>query len=779
MPKSIKKDLLFIFWTSACAFLFLSLLSFSPYDPSFNSIGQEFTKIKNFCGLLGSFLSDTLYQFFGIGAWLVLILFLRCAWRSFNQEKVIKNNLLPSFFIINTCSLLNLYGPQIYLFEKQIPLGGVLGAFVVKHLIPLVSFYGLSIMLWAIFIALITFYTKISIFQWIFATKALTSLKEAFKTCFKILIFFWFLLFEKTLSFFKTSFHKLKSMKPRRKKVGEILEVNFSQNQEALHLKEKNKQEVNTTEMNTEFLKEENPQSEKNLRFSLSKKETYHLKSSFQKEQKAHLSSWLLPPLSLLEAPSSLKKPIHQKNIEKKAQLLKHKLSQFKVEGKITAVKSGPAITLFEFKPNSDVKISRITELADDLCLALSCESVRILAPIPGRDVVGIETSNDCRQTVGLRECIEQDLFWSNEVKLPLCLGKRAEGTPTIVDLSKIPHTLIAGTTGSGKSVFVVSCLISLIYKHSPKTLKLILIDPKQVDLSVFQKLPHLLMPVLKTPKKAITALKWAVDEMNRRYRSMATFEMRDLESFNKKVKSLSPSERQKHNKINEELSSKEKYYFEPQPLIVILVEEFGDLMAVDKGQVEPLVVRLAQMARACSIHLILAMQSPRKDVVTGLIKTNIPGRISFKVASSLDSRVILDEGGAERLLARGDMLYMAPSVNRPQRHHGAWVSEEELSGVLKHWFTQGEPEFVESFPSFQKKSSEASYSSQGLCLEDDDKCEELMALLATEKYISASLIQRRLSLGYPRAARLVELLEEKGLIGPSHGSKPRKVLNH
>ena len=275
-------------------------------------------------------------------------------------------------------------------------------------------------------------------------------------------------------------------------------------------------------------------------------------------------------------------------------------------------------------------------------------------------------------------------------------------------------------------------------------------------------------------------ALKWAIGEMDKRYRSMSVFEMRDLESFNQKVKSFCQAEKQKHIKSNEDLSSKESYYFEPQPFIVILIEEFGDLMAVDKGQVEPSVVRLAQMARACGIHLILAMQSPRKDVVTGLIKTNIPGRISFKVASALDSRVILDESGAERLLARGDMLYTAPSVTRPQRHHGAWVSEAELSGVLKHWLSQGECEFVEGFEtSTQRDLPESSYRAQGLCLEDDDKYEELMALLATHKYISASLIQRRLSLGYPRAARLMELLEEKGLVGPANGSKPRKVLRH
>ena len=458
-------------------------------------------------------------------------------------------------------------------------------------------------------------------------------------------------------------------------------------------------------------------------------------------------------------------------------------MSQFSVNGEVTGAKPGPAVTLFEFKPEAHIKISKITELADDLSLALSSESVRIIAPIPGRDVVGIETSNSNRETVFLKDIIVHEEFWSEKTKLPLALGRQANGQPKVVDLRRMPHLLVAGTTGSGKSVFVVCALTGLLFRHSPKTLRLILIDPKQVDLSTFNDIPHLLMPTICEPKKAVGSLKWAVREMEKRYRSMSKFGSRGLEAFNKKVLEFSKEQISEHEAYNSELEQQrrhnETYYFTPQPYIVIVVEEFGDLMAVDKPNVEQLVVRLAQMARASGIHLILAMQSPRKDVVTGLIKTNIPGRISFKVASKMDSRIILDESGAERLLARGDMLFLSPGVAKPTRYHGPWVTENEIVSVMNYWSDQGEPEYNEKAITMTSQLSSPTEATDfdEQTEEFDDRYDEIVAWVSTSKEVSASLIQRKFRIGYPRAARLVENMEKEGVIGPANGSKPRQVL--
>jgi S-DNA-T family DNA segregation ATPase FtsK/SpoIIIE len=376
-------------------------------------------------------------------------------------------------------------------------------------------------------------------------------------------------------------------------------------------------------------------------------------------------------------------------------------------------------------------------------------------------------------------------------MKLPLALGRQADGDPKVVDLRKMPHLLVAGTTGSGKSVFVVSAVTGLLFRHSPKTLRLILIDPKQVDLAAFGAVPHLLMPPIRDPKKAVTALKWAIREMEKRYRSMSRFGARGIESFNEIVEKMSKDESDKHEATNLEYENDarklEQYYYTAQPYIVIVVEEFGDLMAVDKVNVEQAVVRLAQMARACGIHLILAMQSPRKDVVTGLIKTNIPGRISFKVASKMDSRIILDDAGAERLLANGDMLFLAPGVSKPQRHHGAWVTEPEIAAVMSFWSDQGEPQFDTLAMRALEGSGGGFEMGAGADggdplagadeVDSDEKYDEVLAWVSGQKEVSASLLQRKFRLGYPRAARMIELFEKEGVVGGANGSKPRLVL--
>lgn len=496
------------------------------------------------------------------------------------------------------------------------------------------------------------------------------------------------------------------------------------------------------------------------------------------------IENWELPKVSLLEDPPSSESSVDEREVKAKAKILVDKLAQFSVRGSVVGIKPGPAITMFEFKPAADVKISKITDLADDLSLALSSESVRIIAPIPGRDVVGIETSNQHRETVYLKDILTQEDFWEEDMRLPIALGRQADGEPKVVDLRRMPHMLVAGSTGSGKSVFVVSLIVGLLFRHSPKTLRLILVDPKQVDLAAFSHCPHLLMPPIREPQKAVVALKWAIREMEKRYRSMSKFGARGLEGFNEIVSKLPKGDIEEHENYHAELEGAARlddYYFTPQPYIVIVVEEFGDLMAVDKANVENAVVRLAQMARACGIHLILAMQSPRKDVVTGLIKTNIPGRVSFKVASKMDSRIILDESGAERLLTRGDMLFLAPGVAKPERHHGAYLTEEEIASLTEHWSIQGEPDFDPlAMKILEGTGGGFELNGEGLGggdMEYDERYDEILCYVSGLKEVSASLIQRRFRIGYPRAARLIEIFESEGVVGPPNGSKPRQVL--
>ena len=349
-----------------------------------------------------------------------------------------------------------------------------------------------------------------------------------------------------------------------------------------------------------------------------------------------------------------------------------------------------------------------------------------------------------------------------------------------IRDLARIPHLLIAGTTGSGKSMFVVSFIISLLFRHTPETLRLLLIDPKQVDLSAFKNIPHLLSPIVTSGNETLKALNWALVEMEKRYRSLSLFGARDHRSFNKIIQNLSHRDKKQHEEANALCSEVESYYFEPLPLICIVIEEFGDLMA-DRNirrSVENHVVRLAQKARAGGIHLVLAMQSPRKDVVTGLIKTNIPGRISFKVASGTDSRVILDEIGAERLLSHGDMLFLEPGDPKPRRYHGPFVRERDVKETVSYWQSMGEPLYAKGLIGGKEKNTPLEALNGGaLDIKKDPMYNEIVAFVKTCDVVSASFLQRKFRIGYPRAARMIEVLFEEGAVGPAQGSKPREVL--
>lgn len=791
--KRFWKDIGGLLWFSASAFLALALFSYNPLDPSFNSIGNT-TEAQNYCGYFGSFLADILYQLFGLGAWIFVLAGLRMSFFSFMGKgfKVQPWRLgIGALLVLTMSSLISLYFPSEKIFTDQIHLGGILGVAISGSLQSLFNFAGVALILTTLAGVLLVFYTE-------------RPLSE---------LFAWPI--EKSKEFgvwFKENFHPWQwlgvvwrgiqprlatatpevPVRPREKSDSEPRLFRLQSEKES---KTKGRflpipdSENAHDEEPEESIDENEPVIEGFFsRFKSADPGPAKPKKKKKIKPQVRVENWEMPKLSLLEDPPPSRAKLDEKEIKNKAKLLVEKLAQFSVRGEVVGIKPGPAVTMFEFKPAADVKISKITDLADDLSLALSSESVRIIAPIPGRDVVGIETSNAQRDNVYLKDVLEHDPFWDDDLKLPIALGRQADGEPRIVDLRKMPHLLVAGTTGSGKSVFVVSALTGLLFRHSPKTLRVILVDPKQVDLAAFNDLPHLIMPPIREPKKAVGALRWAIREMEKRYRSMSKFGARGIEAFNEIVEALDKSQIEEHETANEQLESAahpDSYYYTPQPYIAIVVEEFGDLMAVDKVNVEQAVVRLAQMARACGIHLILAMQSPRKDVVTGLIKTNIPGRISFKVASKMDSRIILDESGGERLLARGDMLFLAPGVSKPQRHHGAYLSEEEISELVRWWKNQGEPEY-DSLAMRVLEGSGGGFDLSGSDLDDggdfddiekDEKYDEILAYVASQKEVSASLLQRKFRLGYPRAARMIEKFEAEGVVGPANGSKPRQVL--
>lgn len=732
-------------------FLALSLYSYNPADPSLNSFGISL-KVTNFCGYAGAFLSDIFYQLFGMFSWSFVLFGCLMSWRSFKglpYESFM--GIFSSLLLLSSCPLLSLYFPEILFFNNSISLGGGLGTLLLNGLKPLFHPVGTAVILWSLLALSFVFYGQ----QFLgFVLSGLWVLYSFLKIGIRKLL----KLFVKT----KKATQKIKNSRALSWFLS-LMQKPF-QKKEPLRIKEKKdfQKPLPSTPLQEAFAEKPSPSLE------LNEKPIFSPASFFSKAT--------LPSLDLLATPPDSPQRATRMEIESLSRKLLDKFSQFSIEGQVTAVKTGPAVTLFEFKPQDNIKVSKIKEMANDLSLALSSESVRIIAPIPGRDVVGIETSNVRREKVYLKTLLMEPEFLNPP--LPLALGKRADDKVLIEDLSRIPHLLIAGTTGSGKSVFVISFITGLLFRHTPETLRLLLIDPKQVDLSVFKGIPHLLTPPVTHTGKVTACLQWALVEMEKRYRSLACFGVRDLSSFNKLIEKLSLKEKESHKIFNEENPQK-SYYYEKQPLIVIVIEEFGDLMADPqfKRSVESSVVRLAQKARASGIHLVLAMQSPRKDIITGLIKTNIPGRISFKVASGTDSRVILDETGAENLLSHGDMLFLQPGTSKPTRFHGPFVSEKEVERVVGHWAAQGEPLYEKSLSQkhFSTQNQEEDLFHENTA---DPMYEDIVAFVKECDVVSASFLQRKFRIGYPRAARMIEVLYEEGLIGPPQGSKPREVLN-
>jgi DNA segregation ATPase FtsK/SpoIIIE, S-DNA-T family len=465
---------------------------------------------------------------------------------------------------------------------------------------------------------------------------------------------------------------------------------------------------------------------------------------------KGGAQAFQLPPVGLLKPPPPEELRRTREELQDNAEVLRRKLQDFEVDGRIVQVSPGPIITSYEFEPAPGVKVSQVVNLSDDLALALKAASVRIVGPIPGRGTVAIEVPNDDHATVYLREIFVSPEFAESKGKLPLALGKDVQGQPIVADLTAMPHLLIAGATGSGKSVGLNGMICSILYKATPADVRFLMIDPKRLELSCYEGIPHLLAPVVTDAKEAAARLRWIVGKMDERYKTLQHKQVRNIEGYNRAV----PAE-------------------DRLPYWVVVVDELADLMMVSAGDVQTSLVRLAQIARAVGIHLIIATQRPSVDVVTGLIKANFPTRIAFQVASKVDSRTVLDGNGAEQLLGRGDMIYVPPGANKQMRVHGAWVADEEVKAICEFLRKQGTAVYEEVVLPSDGDGGEAGDGSG----ERDDLYWDCVRLVIGQRQASISFLQRRMSLGYPKAARFIDMMEQDRIIGPGQGAKPREIL--
>ena len=718
----------------------LSLVSYNPSDRSLNTPSGAINT-HNWGGFIGAFLADLLLQSLGMTAYLIPVLLCLAAIRMFRTNYTgiqLTKALAYAVLLLSLGVILSVAIDT----ESARDAGGIIGGFLNERvLVPL--FGRLSAILIACFTMLLSVMvlTQNSLLDLLGHTK-------------------------KSLGEFKKSF--VPAVNNRLKEFKEKTEKRKGEN-----TKKERKDYVPPPIVLKEEIKDE-------LVAKKSSKKPTLPPEQFKLPELGE--GYKLPPLELLDPPEGEQFKIDKETLHANSIILQKKLEDFGVEGEVVAVRPGPVITMYEFKPAPGVKVRRIVMLADDLAMALRAVSVRILAPIPGESVVGIEIPNPRRETVYLREVIESEAYRNTDSKIALALGKDIGGTPFATDLAKMPHLLVAGATGTGKSVSINAMILSILFKSTPQDVKFIMVDPKMLELTIYEEIPHLLVPVVTDPKKAAAALFWAMDEMDRRYRLMRDKGARNIDNYNrtleretgkKAVIDLTEPESAAEN-LNPggNLSQDAPIVHERLPRIVIIIDELADLMMTVGRDIEEYITRLAQKARAAGIHLILATQRPSVDVITGLIKANFPARISFQVTSRVDSRTILDSMGGEKLLGNGDLLFLPPGTARLIRVHGAFVSDQEVRRVMKFIRQQGRPNYRPEVLE-AKRETEAAAAAED---EYDEMYDQAVAIVTETQQASISMIQRRLRVGYNRAARMIEQMERDRVVGPADGAKPREV---
>ncbi|MBI4632747.1 MAG: DNA translocase FtsK 4TM domain-containing protein [Deltaproteobacteria bacterium] len=725
-----------LLYLAAALLLLLCLVSYHPLDPSFTHFVGDDIHLHNLVGSFGSYLSDSLLRLLGASAFLIPIILLAISFKYFLKGVFVVNGMNSAGsagLIVSASGILAVALADVRVYGVTLRPGGLLGAAVDTLLETYFNPIGAYLILALIMTISLMVMIDLSLVS--LGVRCIALARAAAPGLKKIMISAW------------------GKMRVRKDSGPSVKTVKTSPKiEETPTLMEKAK-----------------------------RKKAEQIPFDFIQTSGA----FMLPPLTLLEEGEHRDTKIKRDILLANSRALEKKLSDFGVEGKVVEVRPGPVITMYELEPAPGIKINKITNLSDDLALALKAPSIRIIAPIPGKAVVGIEIPNQEREQVHLKDVLDNETFLSTQFQLPIALGKNIVGTPVVTDLSRMPHLLIAGTTGSGKSVSLNAMICSILFRALPDEVKFLMIDPKRLELSSYEGIPHLLHPVVVDPKKAAQVLKWAVEEMERRYQIISELGVKSIENYNSLVE-------KKRGKSGKSLPAGEEGGGAPPetasppaekpagnrsharlPYLVIVIDELADLMMVAQRNVEESLSRLAQMARAAGIHLILATQRPSVDVITGIIKANFPTRISFQVSSKVDSRTILDQHGAEKLLGSGDMLFIPPGASKLIRIHGAYVSDKEIERVVEFVTKQGKPAYDESITE-EKPDAPDGDKIDG---DFDEKYDAAVELVSDLGHASISLVQRYLKIGYNRSARIIERMESEGVVGPSDGVKPRKVL--
>ena len=761
MSPNIKNTLISFFSFFLIAFslyIFISLLSYDSSDSGYWYRDSSST-VNNLGGPLGAFISDYLFTLIGFGSYLLLLI--SSTWciqvLFFNNSNISKlDNLLrlssSVLLLICFCSIGHFYLTNNF--------GGFFGNVIFTNLSSLVGEIGALIFLIILIIPSISMSFN---FSWLKATDYFG--KKLILT-YTVLLKGMLFLLNKIIGISKSFFSKLKKI------------VNYTKTNIADKKITKTKPKIKNQ---TEIKNEEKDLSEKPIRQGELPIKENDLKVVPKKEidttkEVTTNQNKITPSTELLDRALDDGQSLSENELNQIATLLETKLDEFGIEATVESVIPGPVVTRFEIQPAPGTKASKITNIAQDIARSLSVSSVRVVEVIEGKSYVGVEIPNNNRKMVRLTEILSSDAFKNSSSSLSLALGKDISGNPVVADLAKMPHLLVAGTTGSGKSVGLNAMLLSLLFKSDPEEVRMILIDPKMLELSVYDGIPHLLTPVITDMSNASNGLRWCVAEMDRRYKLMSLTGVKSLAAYNKKIKDAEKNDKQIVNPLNED----EEEFLETLPSIVVVVDEFADMMMLVGKKLEHLIARIAQKARAAGIHLILATQRPSVDVITGLIKANMPTRIAFQVSTKIDSRTILDQGGAEQLLGDGDMLYFPPGVGVPKRVHGAFVGDDEVHRVVSDMKSKAEPNYVEEIISSKQETGPITgwtTSETSSDEEQDELYDEAVNFVIDSRRASISAVQRKLRIGYNRAARLIETMEEAGIVSEMSSNGSREVL--
>lgn len=755
-----------------CLYLCMSLFSYNAADPGWTRSSGELA-VQNAGGRMGAWIADVLLLVLGYLAYLFPLIVAIKVWQMFRRRHLpfIWNGWLFSWRLIGFVltllagtALAALHGRAPASFPEGGGAGGVLGQLLSEMSYPVLNMQGSTLLFLTLFLFGLTVFTNLSWFKVMDLIGRITlDLLDLFRRA-------WI------------SWREKRAARPQPAPRAEAP----GRREPVVSLEEKRQAELARAQRQ-QALEKHIAAQEKRTPPKIEPLETRPAEASVraQKERQAPLKfepvvPGSLPPISLLDPPSKVNKGFSPESLEGMSRLLELKLKDFGVEAEVEKVQPGPVITRFEIQPAPGVKVSKITNLAKDLARSLAVISVRVVEVIPGKTTIGIEIPNEDREIVRLSEVLQTREFDEAQSPVTLALGHDIGGKPVLTDLARMPHLLVAGTTGSGKSVGVNAMLLSILFKSHPEDVRLIMIDPKMLELSIYEGIPHLLCPVVTDMKEAANALRWCVAEMERRYKLMAAMGVRNLAGFNRKVKDAQKAgepltdplfHRESMDDIPPELDT--------LPVIVVVIDEFADMMMIVGKKVEELIARIAQKARAAGIHLILATQRPSVDVITGLIKANIPTRIAFQVSSRIDSRTILDQGGAEQLLGHGDMLYMPPGTSLPVRVHGAFVSDDEVHRLVDEWKQRGEPDYIQDILDGADEGGSGGFDGGGGGdgEEDDPLYDEAVRFVTESRKASISSLQRKLKVGYNRAARMIESMEMAGVVSPADHTNQREVI--